>query len=276
MTNYMLVNQNIKIKDDYVEMIKNLIHIIHRDFGDSALVTLECNQIIERDTNSLIKNVVKSNMINNETFVILINTIYFKSVWKTPFKKYLTKDKLFNEKHIVKMMNCDSIFSYYEDDKIQAVNMMYKNNNYGMLFVLPKQGIDIDKCSDYLFDKINFSYKNVDCQIPKFTQRKNIDLKPLFSKLGVTDLFHPELARLDKMSDEQIYISDVFHEAVVIVDEEGTEASAATFGSSLRNGTYDLRGLYEKSIPFYLDRPFLYAIKDNDVVLFAGDYIGEN
>ena len=165
---------------------------------------------------------------------------------------------------------------YYEEDKDQALNMIYKDNIYCMLFVLPKQKIDIDECSDYLFKKINFSYKNVDCEIPKFTQRKNIDLKPLFYKLGVKDLFDPELAQLNKMSDENICISDVFHEAVVIVDEQGTEATAATFGSSLRNGTHDLRGIKEKSIPFHLDRPFLYAIKDNDIVLFAGDYFGEN
>lgn len=257
-------------------MIKNLIQIICRDFRNSELVTSECNQIIERDTNSLIKNIVKSNAIKNDTFCILINTIYFKSVWKTPFNKYLTKDKLFNEKHIIKMMKCDSMFLYYEDDAVQAVNMTYKDNIYSMLFVFPKRGTEIDQCNDYLFKKINFSYENVDCEIPKFTQRKNIDLKPLFSKLGVKDFFDSELAQLNKMSDENICISDVFHEAVVIVDEQGTEATATTYGSCLKNAIHDIRGIKEKSIPFYLDRPFLYAIKDNDVVLFAGDYVGDN
>lgn len=274
MANCILINKRFTIEENCSRALQQLTNVFHRDFDNSNTIANECNQLIERRTNSMIKNIVQPNMINFETVMILINTIYFKADWDKPFKKYSTINKLFDNKYQVPMMKQQNEFPYYQDDYVQALEMPYKNKHYSMIFILPTKGIDVTKCSDYLFTQLSFNKVKIDCEIPKFTQRKRINLKPLLQQLGITNIFTPA-ARLDYMSKDQLYISNAIHEAVVIVDESGTEAAAVTVITTDNCARSSVR---EKPIQFYLHRPFLYAIKDrkNNMILFSGDYQGPN
>jgi len=189
MANCFLVNKNVSLNEDYLAATRQLATVIHRNFADNVAIAEEGNQFIRQGTNGLIDNIIKPAMISMETVMILINTLYFKTVWADPFKKYMTKDEVFNKEYRVPMMKNKSDFLYYEDQHVQSVDMLYQDKNYSMVFVLPKSGVKVSECYDHLFGNMAFKWSDVDCEIPRFTQRKNINLKPLLQQMGLTDLF---------------------------------------------------------------------------------------
>jgi serine protease inhibitor len=168
------------------------------------------------------------------------------------------------------MMNNTGYNSYYEDLTVQRVELMYKDTDYCMGFILPKSDVSLDKCTSYLGDG-NFESKYVKLFIPKFTQRKRMDLIPYMKKLGMTDLFD-STSRLDNMVSSDAYVSVLIHEAVVIVNETGTEASAVTVAVCQSKG---IRRNPEPII-FRADHSFIYYIKHipTKTLLFVGDYHG--
>ena len=206
MANCFVFNEIFKIKDEYLNTVKQLAMICVRNFSQPKLIAQECNDFIAQGTNNLIQNIVKPDMITSDTVSILINTLYFKTVWRKPFKKHLTTDKLFDEKVMVPMMKQRKMMAYFEDDNVQMIELVYEGEEYGMVVALPKNG-DVKGCSKYLFNDITFKFEHVDCEFPKFTQRKNIDLKPLLMKNGVSDLFSSGECKLSSMSDQKVYVS---------------------------------------------------------------------
>ena len=157
-----------------------------------------------------------------------------------------------------------------------------------MIFVLPKKDTSIKTSGDYLFkynllpisickvfsgaEELNLPLRGqgkVEYQIPKFTQRSKINLKNLLKGLGVVDIFDSTRANLSKLSD-QIYVSDILHEAVVVVDEKGSEAAAVTIGTC---------GIMccdpTPIIKICFDKTFNYGIiNSSGMLLFAGEYHG--
>src|SRR5439155_10515776 len=188
-----------------------------------------------KHTNNLIKELISNNDINSTTCMLLLNTLYFKGQWKDSFKKYLTTKEKFkmlsNNIKDVDMMTIQKTFPYYEDENYQLLELPYKSDfSFGIL--LPKKTFIFPvEVADY-FNKLN--YAKVECYIPKFTQRNKMSLKDTFQKLGVKSLFNDaDFSRMT--SDQNISVSDIIHEVVVIIDEEGTEASAATAIVMMRN-----------------------------------------
>jgi serine protease inhibitor len=273
MANCCVINDKYHLKTEYLKQIEQLAMIFQRNFSKNVQVAKECNDFIEQGTKDLIKNIVNPEMITMDTILLLINTLYFKTVWNTPFKKNLTTNKLFDNKMIVPMMKQMREMPYFEDDHVQMIELFYKEKDYGFVVVLPKD-IDLKQCADYLFNGVTFYPNDIDCEIPRFTQRKQTNLKPLFQKMGVTDIFSSGDAMLTNMSDDKIYVSDAIHEAVVIVDEEGTEAAAVTVIKCM-NESCTMEPEY---IQFYAHKPFCYGIRHRSTnkMLFVGDYHGDN
>jgi serpin B/serpin B11/12 len=270
LANAVLVNKKFQIKSGYLEMVKELTLVSEKDFSDSESIAKEANHFISEKTNGMIKNVLSPNMIDLDTVMILINTLYFKAPWKSPFQERLTSEEKFNNNILVSMMNNTGYNSYYEDLTVQRVELMYKDTDYCMGFILPKSDVSLDKCTSYLGDG-NFESKYVKLFIPKFTQRKRMDLIPYMKKLGMTDLFD-STSRLDNMVSSDAYVSVLIHEAVVIVNETGTEASAVTVAVCQSKG---IRRNPEPII-FRADHSFIYYIKHipTKTLLFVGDYHG--
>lgn len=143
-----------------------------------------------------------------------------------------------------------------------------------MGIILPRENIDVNKCGNYLCANIAYTTQYVEVHLPKFTHRKNIDLIPLMQKMGVTDVFSSLKSQLDKMTIIGVtYVSTMIHEAVVIVDEDGTEAAAVTVAVCV-NESCSMRK--PKSTVFYANRSFIYYIKHvpTNTLLFVGDFQG--
>ena len=270
MANAVLIKAGVSIDPEYLQMAQRLALVSNEDFNNRAAIAYKVNSFVEKNTNGLIKNIFNENIINYRTFMILINTLYFKMKWRHPFEKYSTRLENFNGRSQVNMMRQTEYFPYYEDSFVQVVELPY-TGEYCMGIILPW---DKGSTANYAYPLTNTkTYQNayVDLRIPKFTHRRNIDLIPMLQKLGVTDLFDSQHCRLDRMSYEPAYVSNMVHEAVVIVDEVGTEAAAATICMS-----DNCLSSEPQPIVFNANHSFIYYIKHSrtNTLLFVGEYAG--
>lgn len=278
MSNAIIVNKNnATVNPEYVELVKKLALIMDRDFSDAKMIADEANAFIQQNTNNLICGMVKPQMLNNQVMMIMINTLYFKSVWASPFKKGNTQPEMFasSPERIVDMMTQTSKFKYFEDSNLQLCNIPYSGGKYCMVFVLPKNSTNLTECMKCLANSPETKSTLVELHVPKFKQQKRIDLIPIMKENGLTDIFC-ENSKLDKMitpgSLAWAEVTTFITETVVIVDEVGTEAVAATTCVVMS------RCLPPKPIVFYANHPFVYGIKylPTNSLLFVGSYYGLN
>jgi serine protease inhibitor len=231
------------------------------------------NSWIERQTQEKIKDLIKPNDLDASTVLVLTNAIYFKGDWASQFKKEQTKEAPFavrpNEKVLVPMMNQEGLFKYMNDGDFQALELPYAGNDLSMIVFLPKmaeglaefeKSLTIEKLAMWL---PKLSRQEVDIALPKFKLISEFELNQVLIEMGMADAFDSRLADLSSINGSRgLYISLVAHKAYVEVNEEGTEAAAAS-------GV-----LVPSSLPpqFHADHPFVFLIKDNrsDSILFLG------
>lgn len=271
--NVIVANATMLIKPTYLEAMNQLALISIEDFTYLEYIANKVNDFIESNTNGLIKNVISESQISIETMLIIISTIYFKANWAKQFDKNKTyTDQFYHENgaSLVSMMTQTDTFPYYEDTDYQTLEMPYKNNEYCMMIVLPKDDMTLKNGIPNNMWLGSFTKIKVKVCIPKFTQRKNMNLIPLLQKLGINEIFTTK-AKLDGIAYEGGFVSEIIHEAVVIVNEEGTEAAAATV-------VFMSKGLsIAPPIPiFNANHPFGYCIKHvpTNTILFTGAYHG--
>lgn len=236
------------------------------------------NNWVEEQTNDKIKDLIPSGLINSMTRMVLTNAIYFKADWILPFEKESTHDEDFtlsdNSKIKVKMMHQINDFNYAEDNKIQILEMNYKGNDLSMLIILPKSN-NIKDAEDSFANinelKNSLKSEKVSVSLPKFKFETKYMMANTLSEIGMPTAFSPGDADFSGMDGTRnLYISEVVHQAFVAVDENGTEAAAATAVI-----------MYETSIPttpepepkiFKADHPFIFLIQDKNSgeILFMG------
>ncbi|AFX92286.1 putative serpin-like protein [Megavirus courdo11] len=285
MTNLMLINKTQNINKKYKNMVNNLVKIIQGDFENPDLVAQKINHYVENKTNGLIKDIISPKNINNDTIMILVNTVYFKSKWKYGFDVNKTfREKFGSEKKIVDLMNNQNYFNYYENKSFQIIEIPYQNENFVLGIILPKIIPDNDTI-DYTINNVpiitaqevnelinNLSLEKVNIYIPKFTDKKKLNLVPILKKMGLVKIFDTNMCQLDLISNN-ICVSNIIHEAVIIVDESGTTASAAT----VITGRALARAPKKENIKtFRADHPFVYYIRHlpTNMFLFFGDFQG--
>ena len=235
---------------------------------------LAINDWVEENTNERIVDLLPSNSIDESVALVLVNTIYFKGSWLDEFDPANTRDEVFHSAGgdvTVAMMNGHAE-QYAEGDGYQALELPYIAPAVRMLFILPQAGRfeEIESGLDRaFFDQVraDVSRWSVTLKVPKFSFETSFGLTSALQAMGVQQLFQPGVADLSGIAGGpgDLYVSDTFHSTFVAVDEQGTEAAAAT--AVVTSGT---------SAPppadFFLDRPFLFAIVDDPTgqVLFVG------
>ncbi len=289
MSNLMIISDRFELDPKYIQMIKNLSFIGVENFKYSERIVEKINKYVAANTHDLIDNVLSSSMINSSTIFLLVNTIYFKANWKYQFDKNETiRSKFHNTpSDMVDLMHQINRFDYFENNLIQLVELPYSDDNFVMGIILPKKFAE--SLVDYTPNNIprfivqeingfisNLAKENVDLYIPKFTERQNIMLGPILMKLGITAMFDPLKANfqyvLDKNNGQSIYVDQIIHEAVIIVDESGTEAAAV---SAITMKSTFVTEVKPPKI-FKADHAFIFYIRDkkSGSVLFYGDYQG--
>lgn len=278
LANAIVINKCMPVKQEYLDIVGKLAFVSNADFSNAQVIVTQVNSFIEKNTNNLIKDVLKTDMIGIDSIMILINTLYFKADWTHQFKKKNTRQEKFNigstNTSDVDMMTNTKYYPYFEDSNVQQVELPYKGMEFCMGFVLPNvNNNNMNVCGQYL-ENTKFESGYVEVHIPKFTQRKNLDLIPSLQKLGLTDIFCNK-SRMDNMIDvpgTYARVSTMIHEAVVIVDESGTEAAAVTVAVM----RMECMMIKPDPIVFNANHSFVYYIKHKptNTLLFVGDYHG--
>ena len=282
--NGLWAQKDFKFLDSYFNLVKQnynseLKNVDFKDNAEREATRRDINSWVEKNTNDKIKNILSQGDLNAMTRLVLVNAIYFNADWTTPFKIESTKPREFSlvngTKTIVSFMNQLGQFNYYEDSKIQAIEIPYKENKASMVIILPitTDGIkELGKSLDYkYYQEIIEALQSTDVGLsfPKFKMDLQLELSTTLSQMGMPLAFSPEGADFSGMTGKRdLFISKVIHQAFVKVDEIGTEAAAATaVAMSLGSAPHHV----EPKI-FNADHPFVFLIKDNTTgsILFMG------
>jgi len=214
---------------------------------------------------------------------MLVNVIYFKSSWVNSFNKNHTDDNIsftsLNGNSKVSMMYQKNDFQYYGNDNYQVLTMPYRDGLFVMDVVLPRQSTNnslSDITAEFTLDMIKHQ-RNTECDLhfPKFEQRTRLnDLVDTLKTMGVTRIFDFYTSQLDNITELPLIVDQIIHEAVIIVDEEGTEAAAVTI-TLMRNSCVSINQV--EPVVFRADHTFRYFIRyvPNDLILFSGQYDGQ-
>jgi serpin B len=234
------------------------------------------NAWVEGKTKDKIKELIKPGTLDSMTRLVLTNAIYFKGKWAIPFKPEQTKDTPFTllggEKVNVPMMNQTGKFGYMEANDIWVLEMPYVNNDLSMVILLPKKldGIkELEKelVSDNLAGWLGKIHKReVQVFFPRFKMTSEFELARVLGAMGMPDAFSGKADFSGMTGNRDLFISAVVHKAYVDVNEEGTEAAAAT------GVTMKLTSIGAPPVVFRADHPFIFLIRDNltGSILFMG------
>lgn len=282
------LRQGEDLNDDYQNTIENdyLAGGQQLDFMDDASGSADTiNAWVEGETNGRIKDLISPSYISGDTYLILTNAIFFKANWKWQFDEEATMEEHFRHSdgtpEIVDMMNmCDENIdlNYAENDDVQMLQLPYKDEELSMYILLPKSNdisdMESDLTSDYLNDLKSDMYGEwVDLYLPKFKFEQKYELNEPLIEMGMRKAFDPYEANFSgiKESGDPLFISKVIHQSFVEVNEEGTEAAAAT-AVIMEDGVSPIGGSEPEPVEFRADHPFIFFIehKETGQILFMG------
>lgn len=237
------------------------------------------NEWVEKATNDKITDMADSPLDQN-LVAMLLNAIYFKGDWIYEFDSDLTEFRDFqtgdSETIQVPLMQLEEELNYLENADFQAVELPYTDNEMSMHVFLPKEESSLDEFTKSLtienWDKWQREFTNTEgmLMLPKFELDYEVILNDPLIELGMETAFHRNAANFSNMvqEDEQLFISKVKQKSYVKVNEEGTEAAAATSVEVV------MESYNPNDSPFQMivDRPFFFTITDNETrtILFMG------
>uniref|UniRef100_A0ABK0LVF2 Serpin family B member 11 n=1 Tax=Rattus norvegicus TaxID=10116 RepID=A0ABK0LVF2_RAT len=252
------------------------------DFELSAEETRKSiNAWVENKTHGKITNLFDKGTIDPSSVMVLVSAIYFKGQWQNKFQKTETVKAPFHisvgKSAVVDMMYQTGTFklAFIKEPQMQVLELPYANNKLRMIILLPVGTASVNQIEKHLNAKMlrewtspsNMVERVVDVHIPKFSLSVKYDLNTLLKSLGMSDIFNVAKADLSGMSpDKGLYLSKVVHKSYVDVNEEGTEAAAAT------GETISVKRL-PVTVQFTANCPFLFFIWDEFYnILFAGKF----
>lgn len=261
-------------RTDYGTAIVPVDFVGHAEDSRQAI-----NRWVEDNTNHKITDLLGSGSVDGARLV-LVNAIYFNGKWTKPFDPRNTQNHVFitSTSHVTTpLMHQKDNFRYAEFPDLQVLQLQYSGDDLSMLVFLPRETDGLDKLETKLTPEnlalwaAKMPIQKVEVYLPKFKATSEFSLGDTLAGMGMTDAFDPnnkaDFSAMDGRKD--LYISKVVHKAFVDVNEEGTEAAAATGGYYAEYGAEPR----PKPIPiFRADHPFLFLIRDNRTgsILFLG------
>jgi serpin B len=271
--------KGLKFLPDYLGLVKadydgNLEQVDFQTQTEEARKTI--NAWVENKTKNKIKELIKPGTLGPLTRLVLTNAIYFKGKWAHQFKPQSTQDAPFtfqnDEKVTIPMMNQKEHFGYAETEQIQILEMPYVSDDLSMVVLLPRKTDGIRELEKQLnADNLatwlgNIRKREVLVYFPRFKLTSEFGLADVLKEMGMPDAFSGNADFSGMTGNRDLFISAVIHKAYVDVNEEGTEAAAAT-------GVMMKATSVEAPPPvFRADHPFIFLIRDNHTgsILFMG------
>ena len=243
--------------------------------GNTEGTREEINSWIEKKTENKIKNLIAKGDINQLTRLVLTNAIYFKGIWASQFKKENTKPlpvHISQGKTVqTPMMFQEGEFPYHENKRLKILELPYQGGDLSMVILLPTQKDGLAPLESHLTEEgirqsLNkLRKRKVDVYIPRFKLETKYYLARDLAMMGMPDAFSPRADFSGMTGHRELKISKVIHQAYVEVNEEGTEAAAATAVA------VGLKAVMRHPV-FRADHPFLFMIihKETGTILFMG------
>lgn len=234
---------------------------------------------LNEQTGGLLEEQASQTELDAQTLMALATSIYFRAKWSSEFSEGMTEEKTFHAPD--GDMTCDFMHqggsdTYYWGDRFSAVKKRFEGGE-AMWFILPDEGatpeqlLNDPQVMEFLLQKgewANNKHLIVNKAIPKFDVVSQLDLCDGLKELGITDVFDWEASDFSPMTTDldEIFLSQVKHDARVMIDEEGCTAAAYTVMAMAGAGMPP-----KEEVDFVLDRPFLFAITGYDnLPLFVG------
>jgi len=242
---------------------------------EAARITI--NDWVSEQTNNKIENLIPPGDIDTLTRLVLTNAIYFKASWEHTFSEDLTEDNTFTllngTQVTVPMMSWSEgeTIRYAEGDGYQAVELPYNGTSMSMLILLPA----LDRFEEFenalTAERVNgivesIGNQDVILKMPKFRFEASLGLADTLAEMGMPLAFTDQADFSGITQDQSLFISKVLHKAFISVDENGTEAAAATAV------IMSLTAFPAPPITVSIDHPFIFLIRDTNTgaVLFLG------
>ncbi|MFA5054783.1 MAG: serpin family protein [Dehalococcoidia bacterium] len=233
------------------------------------------NDWVSDETEGKIEDLIPQGVIDSMTRLVLTNAIYFNAAWLNQFYSESTGDGEFNlidgVSVTVPMMAQSESFAYVDGDGYQAVEMLYNGSEMSMVVLLPDGG-EFESFEDGLdsafVDQIiaSLEFSEVDLVMPRFEYEYECGLSDTLAGMGMPTAFSEGADFSGMTGNFDLFIGDVLHKAYVSVDEEGTEAAAATAV------IMQLTAMPAEPVQMTVDRPFIFLIRDIETgtILFVG------
>ena len=259
-----------KFLPDYIAMTKEFYgsEIETVPFtSDPEAARLRINTWVEDQTNDRIKDLIPEKVLGPLTRLVLANAIYFKGNWASPFKTEHTRPapfKLADGTTIeVPMMSQTADFRIAHTKAFRALELPYEGGDISMLILLPNASDKLPALHLEMIDGLAFNEMEVMMQLPKFKLESTFMLDDTLTAMGMPLAFSRQADFSGMDGTRDLYIGAVIHKAFVEVNEEGTEAAAAT-----------AVGMRATSMPpqFIANHPFIFLIRENSTgtILFIG------
>ncbi|HEX9913489.1 MAG TPA: serpin family protein [Candidatus Bathyarchaeia archaeon] len=274
--NALWMREGYPFKEDYVQAIQDYYggEANPLDFGDTVEAAGTINGWVEERTYEKIKDLFSPSDLEG-ALLVLTNAIYFKGDWAGQFDEADTTATDFHvtptETVEVDMMSLEGSFNYANTSEAQVLELPYKGGDLSMIVILPEEndihgfeaGLTLETYGEWV-SQLESTKLNV--FLPKFKLETKYDMGRDLAEMGMPTAFSGE-ADFSGISDGGMFISKVIHQAYVDVNEEGTEAAAATGVVTLSSAP-----MLEE---FRADHPFIFVIRDRDtgLILFMGRVI---
>ena len=239
---------------------------------------LEINDWVAQKTRDKIRDLLQGGDVTPDTSLILVNAVYFSSAWLEPFDKELTREEPFHtgkgEQKTVPMMHRTGRFLYGENSDAQWIRIPYSIWGFYMTIFLPRENESFTQLEEFE-SKLDAEalalwmeetrWREAALYMPKFKDERRYRLADILQKLGM-DLAFSAKADFSGMTEGPQKIDNVIHQAFIELDEERTEAAAATAVVMTRTSL-----AIEPAVEFRADKPFIYCLTDDaGAILFMG------
>ena len=270
--NALWAQQGYTFLDDFLDLLKTnygagLNQVNFKGATEAARLTI--NQWVEQKTQDKIKDLLQPGALRSDTRLVLTNAIYFKGDWETQFDKAQTKDEDFHlspaQTATAPLMHREGRFSYFDGGSFQVLEVPYKSKELSLIVFLPKdpgglpgleQSLTDSSLQQWLRQLVSVS--KVIVTIPKFKVTQQFELGSTLGAMGMPQAFTSNADFSGMTGHRDFAISEVVHKAYIDVNEEGTEAAAAT---AVTMRAMAMRAPEAPPPVFRADHPFVFMIR---------------